>query len=65
MTKEIIERFYDKKSILGVCLGHQAIGEVFGAKLFNLNQTIYLDFLMLFFELLIPFFLIFLISISK
>ena len=35
MTKEIIERFYNKKSILGVCLGHQAIGEVFGAKLFN------------------------------
>ena len=37
--KEIIERFYDKKSILGVCLGHQAIGEVFGAKLFNLKDV--------------------------
>jgi len=39
MTKEIIERFYNKKSILGVCLGHQAIGEVFGAKLFNLKDV--------------------------
>ena len=39
MTKEIIERFYNKKSILGVCLGRQAIGEVFGAKLFNLKDV--------------------------
>ncbi len=39
MTKKIIENFYDKKSILGVCLGHQAIGEVFGAKLFNLKDV--------------------------
>lgn len=39
MTKEIIEKFYDKKSILGVCLGHQAIGEVFGGKLINLKDV--------------------------
>lgn len=30
---EIIEKFKDTKSILGVCLGHQAIGMFFGAKL--------------------------------
>ncbi|AIS53108.1 aminodeoxychorismate synthase component 2 [Thermoanaerobacter kivui] len=30
---DIIEVFKDKKKILGVCLGHQAIGVYFGAKL--------------------------------
>ena len=39
LTKEIIKAFYDKKSILGVCLGHQAIGEVFGGKLHNLKDV--------------------------
>ena len=39
MTKKIIEEFYYKKSILGVCLGHQAIGEVFGGKLLNLKEV--------------------------
>ncbi len=29
----IIEHFYDKKPIFGICLGHQGIGEFFGAKL--------------------------------
>ena len=38
-TKELIKRFYSKKSIMGVCLGHQAIGEVFGGKLENLDNV--------------------------
>jgi anthranilate synthase component 2 len=33
---ELIKEFAVVKSILGVCLGHQAIAEVFGAKLINI-----------------------------
>lgn len=36
ILKTLIEQLAPKKSILGVCLGEQAIGEVFGAKLLNL-----------------------------
>jgi glutamine amidotransferase of anthranilate synthase or aminodeoxychorismate synthase len=32
----LIEQYAATKSILGVCLGHQAIGTVFGAKLENI-----------------------------
>ncbi len=35
----IIERYAADKSIFGVCLGHQAIGEVFGARLDNLSEV--------------------------
>lgn len=39
LLKPIIERFAPTKSILGVCLGQQAIGEVFGGSLINLDDV--------------------------
>ncbi len=38
--KAIIQNYYQTKSILGICLGHQAIAEVFGGKIYN-TQKVY------------------------
>ena len=37
--EEVIRVYADRKPMLGICLGEQAIGEVFGARLKNLNQV--------------------------
>ncbi|WGK63856.1 anthranilate synthase component II [Croceiramulus getboli] len=39
LLKPIIERYGKEKSILGVCLGQQAIGEVYGGSLINLTEV--------------------------
>lgn len=35
----LIQRYSAEKSILGICLGHQGIGEAFGAELINLSTV--------------------------
>ncbi len=39
LLKAIIKEYAPTKSILGVCLGQQAIGEVFGGSLINLDEV--------------------------
>ena len=39
LTLKVIDRYAQEKSILGVCLGHQAIGQHFGRKLTNLKEV--------------------------
>ncbi|MBE9584725.1 aminodeoxychorismate/anthranilate synthase component II [Mucilaginibacter sp. JRF] len=38
---QVIERYAPTKSIFGVCLGQQAIAEVFGGSLYNLKQPMH------------------------
>lgn len=39
LLKAVVRRYAPTKPILGVCLGEQAIGEVFGAEIYNLNTV--------------------------
>ena len=38
---KIVKNVYKKIPILGVCLGHQIIGQVFGAKIINANKLMH------------------------
>jgi anthranilate synthase component 2 len=39
ILKELIKKYASSKKILGVCLGMQAIGEVYGGELVNLDEV--------------------------
>jgi para-aminobenzoate synthetase component 2 len=41
ISKDLIKRFYREIPILGVCLGHQCIGEVFGAEVINSGVVVH------------------------
>jgi anthranilate synthase component II len=41
IMKDVIRTYGATKSILGICLGHQGIGEVYGAKLFNIPKVLH------------------------
>lgn len=38
LMNEVIKRYHNQKPILGICLGHQALAEFYGAKLINLSD---------------------------
>ncbi len=41
ILQDLVRTYAPSKSILGVCLGHQGIGEVFGATLLNMPQVLH------------------------
>ncbi len=41
ISVEVLKHFDGKKPILGVCLGHQAIGEAFGGKVIRAKQVMH------------------------
>lgn len=41
IMKNLIREYGPVKSILGICLGHQAIAEVYNASLFNLDEVLH------------------------
>jgi anthranilate synthase component 2 len=41
IMKEVIKEYAPSKSILGICLGHQGIAEVYGAQLYNIPNVLH------------------------
>ena len=38
---DLVKRYGPTKSILGICLGHQGIAEVYGAQLYNMTEVLH------------------------
>ncbi len=41
IMKQVVQTYGPTKSILGICLGHQGIAEVYGASLFNIPKVLH------------------------
>lgn len=41
ISLDIVRHFYDKKPILGICLGHQVIGYIFKGKIINAKKLVH------------------------
>ncbi len=41
IMKQVVNEYGPSKSILGICLGHQGIAEVYGASLFNIPKVLH------------------------
>lgn len=41
IMKQVVREYGPSKSILGICLGHQGIAEVYGASLFNIPKVLH------------------------
>ena len=39
IQNKIIKKYHQQKAILGICLGHQALAEFFGAELINMQEV--------------------------
>lgn len=38
---ELVKKYAKEKSILGICLGHQAIAENFGSEIYNMSEVLH------------------------
>lgn len=41
ISPQVVQKFYTKIPILGVCLGHQAIGQIFSSKIIHAKKPIH------------------------